>query len=44
VAYFGVFALIVFLGLRGKEPNRQTYALVTLAAVAASAWELIKPS
>jgi hypothetical protein len=43
VAYFGVFALIVFLGLRGKEPTRQTYALVAFAAVVASGWELIKP-
>jgi hypothetical protein len=44
VAYFVVFALIIFLGLRGKEPNRQTFAVVALAAVAASAYELIKPS
>jgi hypothetical protein len=43
VVYFGVFALIVFLGLRGKEPTRQTYALVAVSVVAASAWELLKP-
>jgi hypothetical protein len=43
VAFFGVFALIVFLGLRGKEPTRQTYTVVAVAAVAASAWELIRP-
>jgi hypothetical protein len=43
VAFFGVFALIVFLGLRGKEPTRQTYAVVALAALGASAWELIQP-
>jgi hypothetical protein len=43
VAFFGVFALIVFLGLRGKEPTRQTYLAVAVAALAASAWELIQP-
>jgi hypothetical protein len=43
VAFFGVFAVIIFLGLRGKDPNRQSYALVAIAAVAASLWELFKP-
>jgi hypothetical protein len=43
VAFFGVFALIVFLGLRGKEPTRQTYVAVAVAAIVASTWELIKP-
>jgi hypothetical protein len=43
MAYFVVFALIVFLGLRGKEPTRQTYAVVAVSVMAASAWELLKP-
>ncbi len=43
MAFFVLFGLIVFLGMRGKEPTRQAYALVAVATLTASLWELLKP-
>jgi len=42
MAFFGVFGLILVLGLRRNRPTAGRYALIALAAGLATAWEVIK--
>lgn len=42
MAFFAVLGLILLLGIAGKRPNRGTYALVAVAAIAASVYEYLQ--
>jgi hypothetical protein len=43
MAFFGVFGLILLLGLLSKRPSFASYALVGIAAALATLWEVFKP-
>ena len=42
MVFFAVLGLILFLGVLGKRPDRSSYVIVALAAVAASVYEYLK--
>jgi hypothetical protein len=42
MAFFAVLGLIVVLGLAGRRPSRANYAIVAMAAAAASIYEYLK--
>ncbi len=42
MAFFGVFGLILLLGLLGKRPGARSYVLIAAAAGLAATWEVVK--
>jgi hypothetical protein len=42
MAFFGVFGLILLLGLLRKRPGAGSYAVIAIAASLATVWEVVK--